>query len=83
MYSFASNKPYGRTNFTSYEKCSAFERQKLNQGYKRIKDYDDFILYGRYDSEGRLLYRECFSRFDIEGVKSHKRKGCHGRIYKY
>ena len=77
------DRPYKRTTFTSYDKCSEFERAKLNLGYKRIKGYKDFILYGKYDYDGNLLYKECFSRFDVEGVKAVNLRGCHGPIFKY
>ena len=69
-----------RRNFASYERCSEYEQQKLSLGYKRIKEYKNFYLYGRYDREGNLLYRECFSKFDIDGVPVQKLlRGAHHR----
>ena len=62
-----------RRNFSSYQRCSEYEQQKLQQGYKRIKEYKNFYLYGKYDKDGNLLYRECFSKFDIDGVPKYSR----------
>ena len=72
----------GRRTFSNYEKCSGYEKQKLKAGFKRIKEYKDFYLYGKYDFAGNLLYRECFSKFDVDGVKNVKRS-YHGPIFKW
>ena len=53
----------------SYAHISDYEKSKLEKGYKRIKTYEEFYLYGKYDGSGNLLYRECFSKFDIDGPK--------------
>ena len=62
-----------RRNFASYEKCSEYEKQKIQEGYKRIAEYPSFYLYGKYDRYGNLLYRECFSKFDVDGVPARKK----------
>ena len=54
----------------SYDKCSEYEKAKLKIGYKRIKEYENFYLYGKYDKDDNFLYNECFSKFDIDGVKA-------------
>lgn len=57
-------------NHHSYDKCSEFEKEKLKKGYRRIREYADYYLYGKYNSNGEFLYRECFSKFDVDGVKA-------------
>lgn len=69
-----NNERYKRKIHHSYEKCSEYERSKLAQGYKRIKKYAYFYLYGKYDINGNLLYKECFSIFDVEGPKTQRRQ---------
>ena len=60
----------------SYEKCSEYERQKLQLGYRRIAEYENYYLYAKYNRDNVFLYRECFSKFDIDGVKpTPKQKG--------
>lgn len=44
------------------------ERERA-KGFKFIKEYKDYYLYGKYTPEGTLLYKECFSKFDMDGVK--------------
>lgn len=57
--------------FRNYSSCSKFERDKVRQGYQRIKEYETYYLYGKYDNDGNLLYKECFSKFDIDGVENN------------
>lgn len=57
--------------YRNYEACSKFEQDKVRQGYKRLKEYKDYYLYGKYDNDGNLLYKECFSKFDIDGIKGN------------
>lgn len=71
-----------RKVFTSYERCSNYERSKLDLGYKRLAEYESFYLYGRYDREGNLLYKECFSKYDIDGVPKYNYKR-HRPIFKW
>ena len=65
-----------RNVFHSYMECSEFEKKKVLNGYKQLKAYKDYYLYGKYiNIDGRevLIYKECFSRFDIDGVPKRER----------
>ena len=39
-----------------------------SQDMQKIKEYNNFYLYGKFHN-GRLLYKECFRKSDIDGVK--------------
>lgn len=54
--------------FKAYEKITRSEKKRA-EGFELIKEYEDFYLYGKY-KDGELLYRECFSKFDIDGVSA-------------
>ena len=38
------------------------------KGFRLLEEYECFYLYGKYEND-QLLYKECFSKFDIDGVK--------------
>lgn len=61
--------------FKAYEKITKSEKKRA-QGFELIKEYEDYYLYGKY-VDGKLLYRECFSKFDIDGVpeRTYSAKG--------
>lgn len=40
----------------------------LNDGYRVIKNYGDYTLFEKVVG-GKVLYRECFSNFDLVGEK--------------
>lgn len=62
-----------RRTFNKYENCAAYEREKLKDGYVRIAEYKDYYLYEKRDRDGKFLYRECFSKFDVDGVPKRPR----------
>lgn len=62
-----------RKILTRYEKCSEYEKSKLANGYVRIAEYKDYYLYEKRDKDGNFLYRECFSKFDVDGVPKRPR----------
>jgi len=57
-----------RTVFHVYEDCSAYEKRKFLNGYIILKKYEHFYLCAKVDENDNILYRECFSIFDIDGV---------------
>lgn len=56
----------------SVEAVSKAEKERA-KNFQLIKEYKTYYLYGRYTQDGKLLYRECFSKFDIDGVNPQKR----------
>lgn len=62
-----------RTVFHSYQATSAYEQKKIEKNYRRLEEYEWFYVYGKYDNDGNLLYRECFSKFDIDGAPNQTR----------
>lgn len=62
-----------RTVFHSYSSASAYEQKKLEENYRRLEEYEWFYVYGKYDNNGNLLYRECFSKYDVDGSPTHQR----------
>jgi hypothetical protein len=54
-----------------YSKYSSVsdETKARYKGFEKIKEYEHFYLCGRYTDDGKLLYKECFSKFDVDGVK--------------
>jgi hypothetical protein len=40
---------------------------ELKENFKLIKEYKKYYLYG-YEVDGKILYRECFLKVDIDGV---------------
>lgn len=58
---------------SNYQTTSEYEQKKLESGYKRLEEYECFYVFGKYDNDGNLLYRECFSKFDIDGAPTQPR----------
>ena len=54
--------------YSMYSSVSA-ETKARYKGFEKIKEYEHFYLCGRYNDKGELLYKECFSKFDVDGVK--------------
>lgn len=54
--------------FASSYNVQELERDRVKD-FKFIKEYKHYYLYGKY-KDGKLLYKECFSKFDIDGVVS-------------
>lgn len=40
----------------------------LNQGFRKVKDYENFCLFEKVE-KGKVLYRECFHKFDLYGAE--------------
>lgn len=50
---------------STYENSKAYEIAKFKNGnYRLIKDYGFYGLFGRYDSKGNLMWKECFNPLD-------------------
>ena len=56
------------------------EKEKI-KGFKILDEYEEFYLCGKYDDHGKLLYKECFTKFDIDGVQNEKK--CRGNHSQY
>lgn len=54
--------------YSKYSSVSDETRARY-KGFEKIKEYEHFYLCGRYNDNGELLYKECFSKFDVDGVK--------------
>jgi len=65
--------PGERKVSSNYQTTSAYEQKKLESGYRRLEEYECFYVFGKYDSEGKFLYRECFSKFDVDGAPKQPR----------
>lgn len=50
----------------NYESASRFERHKYKE-FEILEEYEWFYLCGKFE-KGELLYKECFSKFDVDGV---------------
>lgn len=46
---------------------------KLKENFKFLKAYKKFYLYG-YEDKGKILYKECFSKQDIDGMQKNPKK---------
>lgn len=47
------------------------EQEKLrSKGFVVLKEYKDYYLCGK-EKDDEILYRECFSKFDVDGVKGN------------
>lgn len=56
-----------------YDKCSEHEKSRFfKENYRIIKKYKYFYLCEKLDENDNVLYRECFSIFDIDGVPKRK-----------
>ena len=62
----------GRYARKTYVSAPIAERDRVKE-FKFIKEYQYYYLYGKYDINGKLLYRECFNKFDIDGVEKRPR----------
>ena len=49
------------------------EEKKRMEGFEIIKEYNDYYLCGKFVN-GKLLYRETFSKFDIDGIKNNPKR---------
>lgn len=63
----------------SYDQAHDDEKERA-KGFRLIQEYENYYLMGKYTEDNKLLYRECFSKFDIDGVEKHK---MYGRYFKY
>lgn len=53
--------------YRQYDVLSELEKQRAHRDFARLKEYEHYYLYGRV-VDGKILYKECFSKFDIDGV---------------
>lgn len=59
-----------KRTLTGYLSMPGQEKKKvLEKGFARLAEYEYFYLYGKIKDD-KVLYRECFSKFDIDGVKA-------------
>lgn len=64
---------YGSKQAWSYDVVANNEKNRA-KGFVKLKEYENFYLYGKYDEQGNLLYKECFSKFDIDGVQNRPKR---------
>ena len=50
-------------------KLLAEESRERYKGFVKLKEYKHYYLCGRFNDKGELLYKECFSKFDVDGVR--------------
>lgn len=55
---------------------------KLKENFKFIKEYEKYYLYG-YEEKGKILYKECFLKTDIDGVIETPREKGYGNTSNY
>ena len=58
-----------------YKKVADKEKSRAKDGFKFLKEYECFYLYGKLDKDNNVLYRETFSKFDIDGVPKREKSG--------
>ena len=58
----------GNNKVKTYEAIAHEEKNKAD-GFQLIKEYEHFYLKGKYQN-GEMLYKECFSKFDVDGHKN-------------
>lgn len=64
-----------RTYNTHKDYRTIAEDEKLrSRGFEKIKEYEFYWLCKKLNEDGSTMYRECFSKFDLEGVPK-KRHG--------
>lgn len=51
----------------NWQAVSSSEKKRA-QGFVLIGEYEMFYLYEKRDRNNKPLYRECFSKFDIDGA---------------
>ena len=56
-------------SFKKYNKVAEGEKLRSENDYVRIQEYEHFYLYAKLDRNHNLLYKETFSKFDIDGIK--------------
>lgn len=67
----------------SYNVVADFEKRRSKEGYIRLEEYEYFYLYGRVDKDNNILYKETFSKFDIDGVKNElAKRQYNGKMHK-
>lgn len=49
-----------------YTTLDTLERKKA-ENMIRLEEYKNYYVYGKY-KDGKLLYKECFLKVDIDGV---------------
>ena len=57
-----------------YEDVSKDEKLR-SKNFKVVKEYENFYLCEKYGAFGEFLYRECFGKFDIDGVPKYSLRG--------
>ena len=58
-----------------YDKCSEHEKSRFyKENYVVVEKYKHYYLCEKLDKDGKVLFRECFSIFDIDGVPEVQRK---------
>ncbi len=50
-----------------YGKIGELEVRKFRE-FDLLKEYEHFYLCGKHQN-GKLLYKECFSKFDVDGIE--------------
>lgn len=59
--------------YRQYDVVSALEKQRAQRDFARLKEYEHYYLYGRV-LDGKIIYKECFSKIDIDGVQKPQRE---------
>lgn len=59
--------------YKQYDVVSNMEKRRAERDFVRLKEYKHFYLYGKVDKDNNVLYKECFSKIDIDGVQNIKR----------
>lgn len=50
------------------------ESRRRYKGFEVLKEYQDYYLCGKFTKDGELLYRECFSKFDVDEKQNKQRR---------
>lgn len=58
-----------------YTTCPEYEKRRFKSGFIVLEEYEDFYLCGRVNKDNKVIYKECFSKFDIDGVPETPRGG--------
>lgn len=53
--------------YKQYNVVSNLEKKRALEGFARLAEYEHFYLYGKV-LNGQIIYKECFSKFDIDGA---------------
>lgn len=65
--------------YSSYDSCKELE-QKRYKDFRVLEEYECFYLCGKLQ-DGEILYRECFSKFDVDGVQNKNKRDFEGGRY--